>query len=194
MTTLHRMIIPWTGAGVVGLSATVLHWDGSDNAAPPVAAVQSAFSGVAGLIPIGTHLTIPTTGDSIDDTTGALTGVWSGTGGGDVAGAGPANFAAGVGACVGWSTGGIVTGTRGPRKLRGRTFIVPLHNSCYDVDGTFTGAALTQLRNFANALQAAGPLAIWHRPTSLAAANGNSYGVIANKVNDKVAYLSSRRS
>ena len=55
------------------------------------------------------------------------------------------------------------------------------------------GSALTQFGTFANALQASGPLAVWHRPTTSGGSDGNSYGVISNKVTDKAAFLSSRR-
>ena len=193
MTTLNRLVIDWAGAGVVGRAVTVLHFDGSDNAAPPVAAVRAAFEAQKGALPLGIVLTFPGAGDRIDDATGELTGVWSSAGGGTVTGTGGGVSAAGVGACIGWTTGGIVSGSKGPRKLRGRTFIVPLQVGAYDVDGTLTPASVGVLTALATALQASGPLAIWHRPTSAGASDGNSYGVISAKVRDKVAYLSSRR-
>jgi hypothetical protein len=193
MTSLHRVVLAWSGAPIVGAAVTVLHFDGSNQSAPPVAAIKTAFQGAVSLFNGNVTITVPNSGDTIDDRTGALTGVWSGTGGGSVTGNNAGMPMAGVGACIGWTTGGIVTGLHGPRKLRGRTFIVPLSNTVVDADGTLTSGALTQLQTLANALQASGPLAIWHRPTSLAAANGNSYGVLSNRVRDKLAFLSSRR-
>lgn len=193
MTSLNRLVIAWSGPQIVGNAVSVLHFSASDNSAPPVAAVKSAFTTAAGMFPSGVVLTIPGTGDVIDDTSGNLTGVWSATGGGTVAGGGPATAAAGVGACIGWTTGGIVNGTRGPRKLRGRTFLVPLSSGLYDGTGKILPSQLTVLQTLANSLQASGPLAIWHRPHNLPPTNGTSYGVISNRVNAKVAYLSSRR-
>ena len=193
MTTLNRVVISWSGECVVGTAVSVLHFDGSDNAAPPVAALLAAFDAQKNNFPSTLTLTFPNAGDRIDDTTGDLAGVWSSTGGGTVTCTGSAPNAAGVGACIGWTTGGIVNGTKGPRKLRGRTFLVPLSGAVYDGDGTITPASLVSLQSLANALQASGPLAIWHRPSSATASDGNSYGVISNKVRDKVAYLSSRR-
>lgn len=193
MTTLNRLVIGWSGPSVVGSAVTVMHFDGSDNAAPPVAAVKAAFTAGAALFPSSVTLTFPGSGDQIEDTTGDLTGIWSSTGGGTLVGGTAGSAAAGVGACIGWTTGGIVTGLHGPRKLRGRTFLVPLAVGCYDSDGTFTASSLSTLQTLANALQASGPLAVWHRPTSPTASDGNSYGVIAAKVRDKVAFLSSRR-
>lgn len=193
MTTLHRIVVEWAGGGIVGRAVNVLHWDGSDNPAPPVAAIFSAYNALASSLPMGVTITVPNTGDSITDTTGDLAGVWASTGGGTVTSSTSAASAAGVGACIGWQTGGIVSGTRGPRKLRGRTFIVPLQVGAYDTNGTLTSTGLTVIGTLANALQAAGPLAVWHRPTSATASDGTSYGVISNRVRDKVAYLSSRR-
>lgn len=193
MTSLNRLVIGWQGPQIAGAAVTVLHYSASDNAAPPVGAVMSALTTVRMWFPTGVVWTIPNTGDVIDDKTGALTGVWTASGGGQVSAGGPAQAAAGVGGCIGWTTGGIVPGKRGPRKLRGRTFLVPLCAGNYDSDGTHKPDQLLALQTLANDLQAAGPLAIWHRPSAPGAADGNSYGVIANRVRDKVAFLSSRR-
>lgn len=189
MTTLHRLVVQWQGPMVVGNAVSVLHWDGSDNAAPPVAAVSAAFEAAKALFPVNLHIIVPGSGDTIEDTTGELTDVWTASGGDDIEGTGAYGTAAGAGACIGWTTGGIING----RKLRGRTFIVPIHTMNYDDDGTLAPSSMVVLNGLANALQAAGPLAIWHRPTTVGGSDGNSYGVIANKVRDKVAFLSSRR-
>lgn len=193
MTTLNRLVIDWSGPAIVGRAVTVLHFDGSDNAAPPVAAVKAAFEAAKVFIPVGNTLTFPTSGDQITDTTGALSGVWTATGGGTVTGTGDTLCAAGVGACIGWTTGGIVTGTKGPRKVRGRTFLVPITGAFFDAQGTLSAACLTTLNTLAASLMASGPLAVWHRPTTAGGTDGNSYGVQSYKVRDKVAYLSSRR-
>lgn len=190
---LFRVVLTWQGPQVKGNAVTVLHFDGSNQTAPPVAAIKTAFDSVAGILPVGVTVTTPNTGDIIEDTTGALTGAWTGTGGGVSNGSGPANCPAGVGACVGWATGGLVTGKRGPRRLRGRTFIVPLHNSCYDSDGTLYSTALGTMNTFKTNLLAAGGMAIWHRPTAAAPSSGTSYAVASGTVKDRVAYLSSRR-
>lgn len=193
MTTLNRVLIEWSGAGVVGRAVTVLHYSHSDNAAPPVAAIKSAFTAAANMLPQGLQLTFPNSGDVIDDTTGNLAGTWTSTGGGVVAGAGIPACTAGVGACIGWSTGQVVVGLKGPRKLRGRTFIAPLDGAAWDADGTLKSNYVTNLQTLAAALMAAGPLAVWHRPTTKGGSDGNSYGVGSYKVRDKAAYLSSRR-
>lgn len=189
MATLHRLVIGWQGPMVIGNAVSVMHWDGSDNPAPPVAAVAAAFDAAAALFPIDLTITVPGTGDTIDDTTGELTGVWTAAGGDTTTGTTAFGSAAGVGACITWNTGGIVNG----RRLRGRTFIVPIHAQNYATDGTLVTSSLSALQTLANSLQAAGPMGIWHRPTTVGGSDGTSYGVISNKVRDKVAFLSSRR-
>lgn len=194
MTSLHRVILNWSGAPVVGAAVTVLHFSASDNSAPPVGDLRAAFTAAASCFPGALNIQFPNQGDTIDDTTGNLVGSWSTTGGGTVAGTVNGPAPAGVGACIGWTTGGIVTGASGrSHRLRGRTFLVPLTVSAYDVDGTLEPSAYAKLQTLAGAIMASGPLAIWHRPTTKGGSDGNSYGVGAFKVRDKVAFLSSRR-
>lgn len=192
---LYRTVVRWTGAQIRGEAVTVLHWDGSNQSAPPSAgAIGGAWGPFLSRLPVGVTCTFPGSGDTIDDTTGHLIGSWST--GADVSanGSGPASAAAGVGAVITWTTGGVVPGKGGvPRRLRGRTFLVPLTVGCYDLDGTLTSGAKTDVETFATNLRAAGPLAIWHRPSSKGASDGNSYAVISHKVRDHVAFLSSRR-
>lgn len=193
MTSLHRVVLEWSGRAVVGRAVTVLHFDGSNQSAPPVAALYTAFDAYKSHQLDQLTVTIPGTGDTINDTDGSLTGVWSATGGGTVTGGNASPAAAGVGACIGWSTGGIVNGSKGPRKLRGRTYIVPLPVDAYENNGTLGAGTLTNLTTLASAIMAAGPLAVWHRPSSPTATDGNSYAVLSAKVRDRVAFLSSRR-
>jgi hypothetical protein len=190
---LHRVVVSWAGPSVTGLAVNVLHFDATEQAAPPVAAIRTAYQAMAGQLPSAVTVTVPPSGETIDDSDGTLTGVWSATAPAVVTGGVVPQAAAGVGACVTWNTGGIVAGTKGPRRLRGRTFLVPLANACYDADGTLTAPAVTALNNFGTSLIAAGGFGIWHRPTSAAAANGTSSSVLSHKLRDKVAYLSSRR-
>lgn len=193
MTSLHRVVVQWAGPQVTGLAVNVLHYSASDNSVPPVAAIRDAYNMVFNSLPGLTTIQVPGSGDTIDDTTGELVGAWTAATPAVITGTGSSTAAAGVGACIGWQTGGIVPGTKGPRRLRGRTYVVPLSTDAYDPQGTLTTTALTRLGQMADALQAAGPLAVWHRPLTPGSATGNSYGVISHRVRDKVAYLSSRR-
>ena len=186
---LNRLVLTWSGPQVVGGGVTVMHFEGAEGAVPDCAAIKAAWEAMATSIPSGVTITVPNSGDVIEDTTGLLVDVWTGTGGGTVAGSGPSNSFSGVGACISWLTGGIVNG----KRLRGRTFVVPLCAGVADLDGTITASTMTQLGTLANALQASGGLAVWHRPTTAGGSDGTSYGVLSNRVRDKAAFLSSRR-
>ena len=185
---LNRVVVGWSGTPIVGLAVNVLHYAG-DVGAPNAAAIRTAYQTLSSILSTGVTITVPDSGEVLEDTTGVLEDVWTSTAGAPFAGGAGGVVAAGVGACITWKTGGIIDG----RRLRGRTFIVPLSSTAYEANGTLTAAALTALTNFGNSMMASGPLAVWHRPTSEAAADGNSYGVVSFSVREKVAFLSSRR-
>lgn len=185
---LNRVVVSWAGTPIVGLAVNVLHYAGDTGPSNP-AAIKTAYQTLAGILSTGVTITVPDSGEVLEDTTGILESVWTGTGGGNVVGTAGGVVAAGVGACITWKTGGIIDG----RRLRGRTFIVPLSSTAYEANGTLTAAAITALNNFGTSLMASGPLAVWHRPTDAETADGNSYGVVSFSVRDKVAFLSSRR-
>lgn len=62
-----------------------------------------------------------------------------------------APYAGGSGASIGWKTGLFFYG----RRLKGRTYLVPLAASVYESDGTLTAAAISTIKNAADALIAA---------------------------------------
>ena len=190
---LHRVVVSWAGPQVVGRAVNVLHFDATEQAAPDVAAIRGAYSALLNGLPNGVSIQVPNSGDTIEDSTGALTGVWSAPDQTALFGGGSAGAAAGVGACVSWNTGAIVTGSKGPRKLRGKTFLVPLSKDVYDTDGTLIPGEVTILQNFATGMLGVAGFGIWHRPTKLAPSSGTSGGVVSSVVHDKVAFLSSRR-
>lgn len=186
---LNRLVLAWNGAQVVGGGVTVWHFEGAEGAVPDVAAIKAAVTAIAPSIPVGVTITVPNSGDVIEDTTGELVDVWTGSGGGVVSGTATTPAPAGVGLCINWLTGGIVNG----RRLRGRTFMVPIAGNSYDPDGTLTASTLTDFAAFASAIVASGGLAVWHRPTAPGLSDGNSYGVLSVRLRDKVAVLTSRR-
>ena len=190
---LHRVVVEWAGTCVVGRAVNVLHFDATEEEAPPVAAIRAAYQAMSSQLPTGVTIRVPGSGETIEDSTGDLTGVWTDATPAVVVGGVVPNAAAGVGACVTWNTGGIVAGTGGPRRLRGRTFLVPLANACYDNDGTLTAPTMTSLNAFGAAMQASGGFGIWHRPTSSSATDGTSSSVLSFSVRDRVAVLTSRR-
>jgi hypothetical protein len=98
---------------------------------------------------------------------------------------------AAAGACVNWTTANIVNN----RRVRGRTFLVPVGSAGLDTNGTLGAQFLTDMRAAATTLQADGTdvrLVVWRRPTILGI-DGGAYDVIAGSINDKTAILTSRR-
>lgn len=151
--------------------------------------VQAFFTAVRTELPSSVSITGPTGGDSIDPVTGTLTGTWSGGTGGTINGMSAAVYAGPAGAVVTWLTDGIANG----RRVRGRTFLVPLSSSAYQTDGSLLAGSLTAIQSAANALvsSAAGNLLVWHRPVG--GVGGSAHAVTGAKVSDRVAVLRSRR-
>lgn len=109
---------------------------------------------------------------------------WSVTG----TSAGSIYGAAGVGACVGWRT------TKATRSGRGRTFLAPLSANQFQADGTLVDSYLVTLRAAAQSLCTAslsdgnGAVSVWSVKENI------GRDVVTAKVNDRVAWLKSRRS
>lgn len=185
---MNRVLVRWSGGPVKGAAVNVLSF-AAEGGAPDPGAIKTAYQSMTSVIPASVTVSVDGAGDTYDDATGELVGTWNvgdpvsfvGTAPSDVA-------AAGVGACVTWNTGLIVAG----RRLRGRTFLVPLSVSAYAQDGTFIPGVLTALTAFGNGMLAAGPLGVWHRPTA-AGNDGAASGVTSFRISDKVAVLTSRR-
>lgn len=195
MALLNRVVLVWNGPQVVGGGVTVLHYNG-DAGTPPIAAIATALTAQSKLIPSGVTVQVPGNGDVIEDSTGTLVDVWAAAGGATIAGNGSAQCAAGVGANISWLTPAIVGG----RRLRGRTFIVPLAlrdpgsgDEFYDTDGTLGTVCRGRITTLATDLLAAGPLAVWHRPTTKGGSDGTSAICSGSRVPDRVSTLRSRR-
>lgn len=159
-----------------------------------VAALVTFFSSVKNLHPGGVSWTVPGTGDLINEANGDLVGTWTQAGSGtQTSTSAVAAYAAGVGACIQWQTSGIVH----KRRVRGKTFLVPLLAANYENNGTILAAAVTTMQNAANALVAASNLQIWSRPfdgtPTNPARSGAGYEVTAGVVLDRVARLRSRQ-
>lgn len=105
-----------------------------------------------------------------------------------VAGTSGGVYSAPSGAKIIWETGQIVGG----RRLRGRSYIVPIAGDQYDADGTLAsdfinavGTAATALRV---ALATAGlPLTVWSRKNEV------EHAAVGQTIRDQAAILRSRR-
>jgi hypothetical protein len=112
-------------------------------------------------------------------------------------------YAGGTGGVVNWLTGAVVNG----RKVRGRTFLVPLMSNGFSNDGTLTSGCVSTLTAAGNAaLGTTGcNMTVWSKiwdkkPTSPPAAvppkqiGGSLARVTSVLVPDRAAQLRSRRS
>ena len=186
MVSLQRHRTLWTGF-VGGPGVSTLYWDAA--AAPNLTAWNAFLTAIAGEIPSVVSFQSQNTGDVLADNTGLIIGSWSGTVQAAVPGTRVGVYAAPAGAVVNWRSSGIVAG----RRVRGRTFLVPLSANAYQTDGSLIAASLTVLRNaLATFTAAAAPtLMVWHRPVNFA--GGSSFPVTASDVPDKTCILRSRR-
>lgn len=128
-------------------------------------------------------------GDYIDPLNGDLTGGWTVTPLADVSATLTGGYSAPAGAVVHWNTGTILDS----HKLRGRTYLVPIHGSQYGNDGQIASSTLSNLQAAADAFvtAAAANFVVWHRPNDEHV--GGYSAVTSAKVSSKVAILRSRR-
>lgn len=186
MAVLRKIPVVWSGIGALpGLSVFYAPF-GTDAGAN----LNTFFIAIKALFPPGMTWTVPTSGDTITDSTGLITGAWTGGSGGITTANGSGVYAAGTGAYVNWQTASIV----GTRRLKGRTFLCPLTSGSYAASGTIVSTSQTTLQNAATTLAASGNLLIWHRPTTPGGSNGSSGTVVGALVPTQVTSLRSRRS
>jgi len=153
-------------------------------------ALRAFYLALITYVPTGLTIQVPSSGDIISDASGAITGAWSdGTPVTVVTATGAGTYAGNAGAVVHWLTSGVVNG----RRVRGRTFIVPLVSSSYDANGSLSAATITALTNAATTLVAAigTNMLVWHRPKTPAI--GSSFDVTSYRVPDLAVSLRSRR-
>ena len=185
MVAIRRVVVSW--AGLQGLPGYSVFY--SSSSVDATASLGTFFTSIKGLFPTGLTWGIPSSGDTLEDTNGALTGSWSGgTAATVAANGGGTAYAAGCGGYVNWGTTLVV----GKRRLRGRTFLAPMIGTAYDTNGTLASGSLTILQTAATALaSSANPISIWHRPR--AGAGGTHEIVSTAFVPDQVTSLRTRR-
>jgi hypothetical protein len=183
---LRKYPVQWqTGAGGTGLSVFYTAF-GVD----VTTELGTWFNALRFFHPTAVSWSIPGSGDIIDETTGEITGAWTGGTAASITATGAAAYAAGTGAFVRWGTAGIVAG----RRVKGRTFLCPAINSSYESDGTILNSSVTTINTATTTLVGAGKLMIWHRPTGPGASDGSGHLVVSGQVADKVTSLRTRRS
>lgn len=112
--------------------------------------VRNFFNSTKNLFPNTVTFHVENDVEVIEDTTGEMTNILNVTGLTDVVGeaGATAGYSAAVGAVVNWRTAVVRRG----RRLRGRTFLVPLSSTCYENNGSLNGSCLTALNTAATSL------------------------------------------
>lgn len=172
----------WDG-GIIGDEAQIA----ADSAAERIG---SALTQLSTVLPSGVTIQTESEADVLNSDTGELIGnievpgymaTGSGSGGG---------YSAASGGVINWRTNDYRFG----RRIRGRTFIVPLSGSAYEDDGTLTSSALSTLRGFGSDIIAGGgdpEFGVWSRPRD--GSGGVFATAVSSQVPDMAAVLRSRR-
>lgn len=189
-----------------GTAFTVLHFGsgtGSDptdtEASNSVSATRTFFEALKVYLPNVVTVDYMTDVEVIDVATGNLQGVvtaaavasTSGTAG--VSG----TWSAPSGACITWTTGGLRTVNSKPRRVRGRTFIVPLATGAYDSNGNLSAGFLTSANSAATGLRGnfnGQQFGIFGRPGPGGSPAGVYHSVTGHRITDQSAVLRSRRA
>lgn len=152
--------------------------------------VRSAFDELSTLLPEPVRISIESEVPVIDSDSGMIQSFNTIDPPSPVTGRPDSTFAGPAGAVVTWRTGDLRNG----RRIRGRTFLVPLSTGVYQDDGTIKESQFPFLRDFADILVGGGlegDLGVWSRPS------GGSGGVFATvtgyTIPDMAAVLRSRR-
>lgn len=185
-----EMRMNWTG-GTGGDGVSVMHFEnigGAGEASTAVVIMRTFFTAVATLIPDEIQFLPDPEVRVLDDVTGALVATYSVTPGAVIVGGSSGVYNAAAGARLDWETGVI----EGGRRLRGRTFLVPLGSTAYQAGGGLAGAARTQIETagttYISQMQAAGRAArVWSRK------NGVARGIVSCNAPLQGAILRSRR-
>lgn len=191
---IYRTTVRWTGfQGAPGY--TNFHFTDLSASPGPVDArtrSSSFFNAIGSLLPSEVSWVVEGEVAVIDEATGQVTDYemvnpdpTPGTGG--QAG----GYSAASGAVITWNTAGVRNG----RRVRGRTFIVPLGGNTYQNDGTLLPATISTLNDAAVELVGESGFesgfCIFSRPSS--SGPGGVYPVIGHRVPDMSAVLRSRR-
>lgn len=184
--TLNRVRVLWQN--FPGSPGYTNHYVGSLVTAQT--AIRTFYQSLNTLFPTGLTIQVPSSGDQINESTGQITGTWSGAAQAVVTSVGSGNYSGASGACINWRTSILIEG----RRPMGRTFLVPLTLASFDSGGTLSTPTLGQIGTAATQLitDLAGELKIFCRPRPTIAGVGAT--VISAQVPDMAAVLRSRRT
>lgn len=197
MTNISRMRVALTG--FIGGPGVCTFYSTDPSSTYPQ--LVDLWGSLSARMPSTVSISVEATGDVIDPATGVLVDSWSHAAAAGFAGADPAVYPAPAGACLTWICSDIFDG----KRLKGRTYVVPMGGGAYQADGTINPANLTALRSAASDYVTActGFAVVWHRPRVARDADGSrpavtaragSFGIITSStVHDQAVVLRSRR-
>lgn len=136
---------------------------------------------------------VDSTVEAIEETTGELQSFYTATPAAAAVGTGGTAYSSPSGAVVSWYTSTVRNG----RRIRGRSFMVPLSTTAYEADGTITAAKITSWNTASATLIASGSvsdLGVWARPTTPGGTDGEWALVTSYRIPDMAAILTSRRN
>lgn len=201
MARIIRLTINWTGfTGAPGY--TNLHFESPTDAPisqemvnDAVAVTETWMASWRPDTPNGCLTGVSTNIPELDENTGTIEAFWTAGTAAPASGASNGEYAGGSGACVNWYTDGVWNG----RRVRGRTFLVPLGSNGMSNNGSLSDTRLAVWRTATATLIGAANLArlvVWRRPVDILGepfVNGGAYDVNSYTINDKAAQLRSRR-
>lgn len=191
--TILRVTAVWSGfTGAPGY--TNFHFMGGggliSDAQQVAERVGGALENLATVLPRDVQISLRPELEVIDEATGEVQGYQQTSGIPAVTGTATGSFSGPVGAVVNWTTNDLRFG----RRIRGRTFIVPLAGTAFWTAGGLNANAQNSIRAFANELQGGdldSELVVWSRPRN--GSGGVAATVTGNRVPAKAAVLRSRR-
>lgn len=200
MTVMAKVTARWSGfSGAPGYTNFFFQLPSSDswtsqNGSDVSGAVGGFFTGLLPILPSNVRIDVQGDLELIQDSNGELVDVLplgarpqlSGS-----AASGP--YSAATGAVVTWRTAGVVRG----RRVRGRSFLVPLAGIAFENDGTLNAASIDIIQSAATGMINAGGTGdpvVWSRPTAVGASDGSAWPTLSASVPDMGAVLRSRRA
>lgn len=187
MATIARIRVALSGLqGLPGVSTFY--------ALDPVVAVPALstfYNAMSAMWPDQLSIVVEAAGDVINEANGEAVGTWSTAAPTPVETMNSGSYSAPGGIAATWLTGTFIGG----RRVRGRTFLVPIASQYLESNGTWTFQALQTVRDAGAVLIASTPenMLVYHRETAEGAADGGGVAMTGVLVNDKVAVLRSRR-
>lgn len=196
-----KIKVKWSGfSGAPGWSNFFFDTGTSDFHTPEHAVnaatrVKDFFTVNSAYFPNGVNIAIQSDAEVINEATGQLETVYNAGTIAPIVGAGTAGdkYSGASGIVVTWRTAGVRNG----RRVRGRTFLVPVVSGAYDSNGTLGSTAISNFQTAGTTLLTPPtgqlPLGVWSRPSVKGAADGVWHKATACTVPDLAAVLRSRR-